>query len=146
MTYYSEIVALQDQLISVLDTNIAWLSGAVYKNTFRTNTSWPQAYVMPTSDQPKLLSLRAGRYNLRPGYAIVFQNLKSGTPETDRNILTSGTGAIMDQLKTFVTYYSSDVRWEQLEVENIDYEYTSPGVTPATIMESRIDVRLQLEW
>ena len=141
MTYYGQTTTLRDALIGVVE-NITWLSGRVHKNTWNHNQDFPQAYVVLYDDDVELESVTRGTYYINPRYNIVFMNETTGTPETDKDIVTSGIGAIFDQIRGTTTNYSGSVAWEKAEIESFNHNYISPGATPAVVKEASMNVRV----
>ena len=152
VTYQKRVEEIQDAVINMLSSApwgpIAYLSGVVFRSYNRTNDKFPCAYVKIVDDQLELQSKSARRYVIRPGFAVTFQMTTTGNATTDEECLVSGVGAIMDKFVSYAGgYYSAaDGNFDMLEVENIDYEYTSPGVPTDKIKEARILVRVHKDW
>jgi hypothetical protein len=91
------------------------------------------------------------RYKIQPGFAIVLRQIRTADPDTDIDVLLSGTALLMSEIQQSLTYYqgggsSGDIQFHKLEIEDIDFEYQSPGITPNSIMESRFTVRAEKRW
>jgi hypothetical protein len=150
--YYALVKNIRNYLVTLLETNqTSWLSGRVHKYTPRTDEGFPRVYVMPTNDSLEIDSASDNRYKIQPGFAIVLRQLRSSDPDTDIDVLISGTALLMSEIQQSITYYqgggsSGDIQFHKLEIEDIDFEYQSPGITPNSIMESRFTVRAEKRW
>jgi len=142
MTYYSEIKNIKQNIISGI-MGITWISNSVYKNTWRTDSTFPNVTVYTTDDDTELTGLSDREYIIRPGFAVVFRNLGSGTPETDKGVLESGVGALFDHFRNAASMYSGNIVYERLMVEGIEYAEPSPGINQKVLLEGKLDVRVE---
>jgi len=142
LTYYSEITALRDELITRLQ-EITWLSGRIYKGKYRTVSSYPVVFLQTTRDDPELAQSSRPYYYINPQFNLIYQVKSTGNQETDEGVLVSGVGAIFDKVKTYTTNHP---KWERVEVESIDLGYESPGIPSKVLKEAHISLRFRKGW
>lgn len=142
-TYYSSVITLWGNLIDVID-DVVWLSGKVYKGVWSARENGQEVVVDLARDRPLLMLMNQGKYFIQPEFEIMYrQPAYTDNRETDRAILVSGVGAIVDQIRSNTT---DCPYWERIDILDINYKYATPGVPSSIINEAKITVRAKKEW
>jgi hypothetical protein len=140
VTYYSSTVTLWGQVVSLIE-EIAWLSGKVYKNgAWKSVTEYPQVCVDFVRDGMEPYLLNQGSYYIQPEFDIIFQQTVADNKETQKLIMVSGYGAIIDKVQA---HTANCPYWERIQVIDVDPKWYSPGMAPAVIEEAKIRVRVK---
>jgi hypothetical protein len=87
--------------------------------------------------------INQGSYYLQPEFDIIFQQTVNENKETQKLIMVSGVGAIIDKVQD---HTSNCPYWERIQIVDVDYKWYSPGMAPAILEEAKIRVRAKKEW
>ena len=123
---------------------ITWLSGSVFKSgAWKTTDKYPQVVVDFVRDGTEFYLLNQGSYFLQPEFDIIYQQMVDDNKETEKLLMVSGVGAIIDQVRSHTT---NCPYWEKIQIIDVDYKWYSPGMSPYVIDEAKIRVRVKKEW
>jgi len=143
MTSYALKTGIRNELKSTIE-EVSWLSGKVYVNTWRTDASFPHVLIRWERDTPEL-ELTNGTYKHSLVFGVVFRNTYPSNV-IDYDIIVSGVGAVEDKIIEYTTnYLSGNLGWEKAELGEVDYSYTSPGISPEIVGEAYLPIIITKE-
>ncbi len=157
-TYVTDVGYIRNKLKSMLGpgAGFTWLSGHVYKSDGGHVDGLPCVFITLREDNPEVKSYSDAKYDIYPGFDIVFRIARTGESasdyETDEDCLVSGVSAILGAIRyemnriTDSNTISGDIKWTKIIIEHVDYKHQSPGITPGAIREAKIEVRAGLAW
>lgn len=140
-TYYAEVKGIRDELSSTIQ-EVTWLSGKVNYNFWRTDSTFPHVLIVTERDTMTLEQTNSNLYKHDIVFGVVFRNTSNNA-----DILVSGAGAIIDKVTSYTTnYLSGGLGWEMAKIGDINYKYTSPGISNEVVGEAYIPVTISKEW